>query len=92
MLDGLLIRRQLKTSTINDMKGLAGRMPFQFFIFVFAALWLSGLPPFGNFFSKYLLGVAADEISPLLSMAITGTAIMTLAYLLKPIRQFMNAA
>lgn len=91
-LDGLLIRRQLKTSTINNMHGLAGRLPFQFFIFVFAALWLSGLPPFGNFFSKYLLGVAADEISPLLGMAITGTAILTLAYLIKPIRQFMRTA
>ncbi len=91
-LDGLVIRRQLKTSTIDNMKGLAGRMPLQFFVFVFAALWLSGLPPFGNFFSKYLLGVAADEISPLLGIAITGTAILTLAYLLKPIRQFMQAA
>ena len=40
--------------------GLASRSPWLFIVFVFAALWLSGLPPFGNFFSKYLLGVAAE--------------------------------
>jgi formate hydrogenlyase subunit 3/multisubunit Na+/H+ antiporter MnhD subunit len=90
--DVFFIRRRLHTSTIENMKGLAGRMPIQFVVFVTAALWLSGLPPFGNFFSKYLLGVAAEEISPLLGIAITGTAILTLAYLLKPIRQFMRAA
>jgi len=91
-LDAFVIRRRLKTSTIENMGGLAGRLPLQFFVFVLAALWLSGLPPFGNFFSKYLLGVAADQISPLLGVAITGTAILTLAYLLRPIRQFMHTA
>jgi formate hydrogenlyase subunit 3/multisubunit Na+/H+ antiporter MnhD subunit len=88
--DGYLIRRQWKTTTIEKMNGLATRSPFQFLIFVFSALWLSGLPPFGNFFSKYLLGVAAEGISPILSVAITATAILTLAYLLKPISHFLR--
>ena len=85
------IRRSLHTTEINQMSGLAGKMPVAFVLFVLAALWLSGLPPFGSFFSKFLLGVAAGEISPFLTIAITGAAILTLAYLLKPIRRFLGS-
>ncbi len=84
------IRRGLHTTTIDQMYGLAGKMPVAFVFFVLAALWLSGLPPFGSFFSKFLLGVAAGEISPFLTIAITGAAILTLAYLLRPIRNFLR--
>jgi formate hydrogenlyase subunit 3/multisubunit Na+/H+ antiporter MnhD subunit len=84
------IRRSLHTSRIDQMSGLAGKMPVAFIFFVLAALWLSGLPPFGSFFSKFLLGVAAGEISPFLTIAITGAAILTLAYLLRPIRSFLR--
>jgi formate hydrogenlyase subunit 3/multisubunit Na+/H+ antiporter MnhD subunit len=84
------IRRSLHTMNINKMSGLAGKMPVAFVFFVLAALWLSGLPPFGSFFSKFLLGVAAGEISPFLTIAITGAAILTLAYLLRPIRSFLR--
>jgi formate hydrogenlyase subunit 3/multisubunit Na+/H+ antiporter MnhD subunit len=85
------IRRSLHTTEIDQMSGLAGRMPVAFVFFVLAALWLSGLPPFGSFFSKFLLGVAAGEISPFLTIAITGAAILTLAYLLRPIRRFLGS-
>ena len=85
------IRRSLHTTEINQMSGLAGKMPVAFVFFVLAALWLSGLPPFGSFFSKFLLGVAAGEISPFLTIAITGAAILTLAYLLRPIRRFLGS-
>ena len=84
------IRRSLHTTSIDQMSGLAGKMPVAFVFFVLAALWLSGLPPFGSFFSKFLLGVAAGEISPFLTIAITGAAILTLAYLLRPIRNFLR--
>jgi formate hydrogenlyase subunit 3/multisubunit Na+/H+ antiporter MnhD subunit len=84
------IRRGLHTTSIEQMSGLAGKMPVAFIFFVLAALWLSGLPPFGSFFSKFRLGVAAGEISPFLTIAITGAAILTLAYLLRPIRRFLR--
>ncbi len=84
------IRRSLHTTDIDQMSGLAGKMPVAFVFFVLAALWLSGLPPFGSFFSKFRLGVAAGEISPFLTIAITGAAILTLAYLLRPIRSFLR--
>lgn len=85
------IRANLHTSHIDQLSGLAGKMPVAFVFFVLAALWLSGLPPFGSFFSKFLLGVAAGEISPFLTIAITGAAILTLAYLLRPIRSFLRS-
>jgi formate hydrogenlyase subunit 3/multisubunit Na+/H+ antiporter MnhD subunit len=86
-----LIQQKLHTGRIEDMSGLAVKMPVIFVFFVLAALWLSGLPPFGSFFSKFLLGVAAGDISPFLTIAITGAAILTLGYLLRPIRRFLNA-
>ena len=79
----------LKTAALDQMKGLATRMPGRFYLFLFAAFWLSGLPPFGNFFSKYLLGTVAEETNIVLSIALTGTAILTLVYLLRPIRNFL---
>jgi formate hydrogenlyase subunit 3/multisubunit Na+/H+ antiporter MnhD subunit len=84
------ISRSLKTTKIDSMSGLAGRMPGRFFLFLLGALWLSGLPPFGSFFSKFLLGMAAGDISPMLSIIITGSAIITLGYLLRPIRSFLR--
>jgi formate hydrogenlyase subunit 3/multisubunit Na+/H+ antiporter MnhD subunit len=84
------IRREMHTTDIGQMSGLAIKMPVAFIFFVLAALWLSGMPPFGSFFSKFLLGVAAGEISPFLTIAITGAAILTLAYLLRPIRSFLR--
>jgi formate hydrogenlyase subunit 3/multisubunit Na+/H+ antiporter MnhD subunit len=85
------IRNKLHTDKIDQMNGVAGKMPWAFILFVLAALWLSGLPPFGSFFSKFLLGVAASEISPFLTIAITGGAILTLSYLLRPIGKFLRA-
>jgi formate hydrogenlyase subunit 3/multisubunit Na+/H+ antiporter MnhD subunit len=84
-------RRRLRTFEIDKMAGLAVKMPGAFVLFVLAALWLAGLPPFGSFLSKFLLGVAAGAISPLFSVAITGAAILTLSYLLRPIRRFLNS-
>ncbi|MCL4395181.1 MAG: hypothetical protein M1482_10335, partial [Chloroflexi bacterium] len=45
--------RARHTSALDKMNGLAARMPGMFYLFLFAAFWLAGLPPFGNFFSKY---------------------------------------
>jgi formate hydrogenlyase subunit 3/multisubunit Na+/H+ antiporter MnhD subunit len=87
---GYLISQSMKTTDINGMNGLAAKLPVHFLFFMLAALWLSGLPPFGSFFSKYLLGVAAGQISPFLTIVITGTALLTLGYLLRPIRRFLR--
>jgi formate hydrogenlyase subunit 3/multisubunit Na+/H+ antiporter MnhD subunit len=86
------ISRTMRTSEIEAMEGLSGRMPGRFLVFLIAALWLSGLPPFGNFFSKYLLGVAAHEVNLFFSLAITTAAILTLGYFLRPLRRFLHTA
>jgi NADH:ubiquinone oxidoreductase subunit 5 (subunit L)/multisubunit Na+/H+ antiporter MnhA subunit len=86
------ISRTLRTSEIEAMDGLAERMPGRFLVFLIAALWLSGLPPFGSFFSKYLLGVAAHEVNLFFSLAITAAAILTLGYFLRPLRRFLHTA
>ncbi len=78
-----------RTSALDAMKGLAGRMPVRCYVFVVATFWLAGLPPFGTFFSKYVLGTAAEEISVSFSIAITATAILTLGYCLRPVRRLL---
>ncbi len=83
--------RSQHNATLDKMDGLAARMPGTFYLFLLAVFWLAGLPPFGNFFSKYLLGTAAEEISPFLSYAITGTSILTLGYFLRPLRHFLTS-
>jgi formate hydrogenlyase subunit 3/multisubunit Na+/H+ antiporter MnhD subunit len=83
--------RAQHNATLDKMDGLAARMPGTFYLFLLAVIWLAGLPPFGNFFSKYLLGTAAEEISPFLSYAITGTSILTLGYFLRPLRHFLTS-
>ena len=86
------ILRVMKTAEIDGLAGLASRMPGLFVVFLISALWLSGLPPFGNFFGKYLLGLAAEEVSPFLPLIITTAAILTLGTFLRPLRRFLSAA
>ena len=76
----------------SSLMVLGGFFMIQAIFVLIGALWLSGLPPFGSFFSKYLLGMAASEFSPVLTIIITGTAIITLGYLLRPIRSFLRIA
>jgi formate hydrogenlyase subunit 3/multisubunit Na+/H+ antiporter MnhD subunit len=91
MVCGHSITSKLKTGNIRHMNGLASRMPLRFLIFLIAAFWLSGFPPFGSFYSKYLLGIAAEAYSPFLSLIIAGTAFLTIGYFLRPIRRFLRA-
>jgi formate hydrogenlyase subunit 3/multisubunit Na+/H+ antiporter MnhD subunit len=86
------IRHGMKTSDIEGLTGLAGRMPGLFVLFLIAALWLSGLPPFGNFIGKYLLGVAAEGGGPTIPLILTTAAVLTLGYFLRPLRRFLSAA
>jgi formate hydrogenlyase subunit 3/multisubunit Na+/H+ antiporter MnhD subunit len=88
---GMAITRKMKTRNIRLLNGLASKMPVHFIVFLLAAFWLSGFPPFGSFYSKYLLGIAAEAYSPILSIIIAGTAFLTVGYFLRPIRRFLRA-
>lgn len=84
------IRQRLKTSEIEAMDGLSKIMPGRVTVFLIAALWLAGLPPSGNFFSKYLLGVSAQHSDLSLPLIATAAAILTLGCFLRPIRIFLH--
>ena len=86
------ILRVMKTAESDGLAGLASRMPGLFVVFLISALWLSGLPPFGNFFGKYLLGLAAEEVSPFLPLIIATAAMLTLGTFLRPLRRFLSGA
>jgi multicomponent Na+:H+ antiporter subunit D len=46
---------------VQDIKGLAKRMPLTFAIFTISALSIIGIPPFAGFFSKWYLLIGAVE-------------------------------
>jgi formate hydrogenlyase subunit 3/multisubunit Na+/H+ antiporter MnhD subunit len=85
------ILRAMKTAEIDGLAGLASRTPGVFVVFLLSALWLSGLPPFGNFLGKYLLGVAAEGGGPWIPLIIATAAVLTLGYFLRPLRRFLSA-
>ncbi|MCR4404332.1 MAG: NADH-quinone oxidoreductase subunit M [Candidatus Acetothermia bacterium] len=75
------------TRNLEELGGLARRMPLTFACFLIAALSLAGVPPLGGFYSKWMIYQALVEsklaIAPLLlGAALAGTA-LTLAYILK---------
>lgn len=84
------IGKRLNTNSIEEMDGLSKRLPGQAIVFLLAGLWLSGLPPFGNFIGKYLLGIEAGANGLTYSILIAAAAILTLGYFLRPLRVFLH--
>lgn len=84
------IDKKLHTNTIEEMDGLSKRMPGQSIVFLLAGLWLAGLPPFGNFFGKYMLGIQSGEAGLVFSILLAAAAILTLGYFLRPLRIFLH--
>ncbi len=84
------IYRKRNTYNMQEMDGLAEQMPGRFIVFLLAALWLSGLPPFGSFFSKYLLGISFSGENLIFPMILAAAALLTLGYSLRPLRHFLR--
>jgi len=81
---------------ISEMRGIGRSMPWSMGVFAFAALGLSGLPPFSGFISKWFLCQGAVEAKHWISLAAyLFSALLNLAYFLpvviiafsKPTRQ-----
>lgn len=68
---------------LNDMGGLARRMPYTTFMFVIAAAAISGLPPFNGFVSKLLIYQSSFAVHPALAVVALVTSILTLASFVK---------
>ncbi len=79
---GAVIYR-LGTRNLNEMGGLAKKMPWTAAFFVIGALAIAGLPPFNGFASKFLLYESVFLFSPILSAIAMLVSIMTLASFVK---------
>ncbi len=79
-----VIEHACHTKDIRQMGGLFKQMPVTGVCFLLCALSVMGVPPFGGFFSKYM--VIAGSVSagqPILSIVFIVSAVMTLLYLLR---------
>jgi formate hydrogenlyase subunit 3/multisubunit Na+/H+ antiporter MnhD subunit len=78
-----------KTTDLDSLGGLGVKMPYTLFIFLVAALALSGVPPLNGFYSKWMIYQGIIEMSGKIDIwfvflicAMFGS-ILTLAYSLK---------
>lgn len=83
------VENRTKTTSLDNMGGLATKMPVTFFAFIVAALAISGVPPLNGFYSKWMIYQGIIDLQsemPLwfifLICAMFGS-ILTLAYSLK---------
>ena len=79
-----IIEQNTHTKDINRMGGLFSSMPVTGAAFALCSLSVMGIPPFGGFFSKFLVfsGAAQNGSLPVLLMFLAG-AVMTLLYLVR---------
>lgn len=77
---------------VDDFRGLGRRMPVTFLALVFLSLSLVGIPPFGGFFSKWHIALAALDALPgalayIAPAVLLLSALLTAGYLFTPIIQ-----
>jgi formate hydrogenlyase subunit 3/multisubunit Na+/H+ antiporter MnhD subunit len=83
-----LLQRAHPSRRISDYRGISEGMPLVALGFIIGGLALSGMPPSGNFFSKYLLASIYPE-SMSYTIIIIFVAVMMLAVHLRIISQSM---
>ncbi len=71
------------TRNLNEMGGLARKMPITTLCFIVGAAAISGLPPFNGFASKFLIYESSYRLNPLLAVFAMVTSILTLASFVK---------
>ncbi|AIF68682.1 NADH/Ubiquinone/plastoquinone (complex I) [Palaeococcus pacificus DY20341] len=88
------------TRNLNEMGGLARKMPITTIAFIVGAAAISGIPPFNGFASKFLIYETSYQLNPLLAVFAMVTSILTLASFVKvfasaflgpPLEKFENA-
>ena len=76
------VMHQTEERDVNQMGGLAGKMPFTAVTSITAALSIAGTPPFACFFSEFLIFVGAFQIINNDSFYLIPTALMLVATVL----------
>ncbi len=71
------------TRNLNEMGGLARKMPITAISFMIGAAAISGLPPFNGFASKLIIYETSYMLNPLLTVFAMVTSILTLASFVK---------
>jgi multicomponent Na+:H+ antiporter subunit D len=74
---------RVSSNKFADLGGLWKKMPLTALTCIIAALSISGIPPFGGFASKMLIGKAVGEYSIILKYLFTLSSALTFAYILK---------
>lgn len=79
-----IVEQKTKTKDINKMGGLISKMPITALCFLFCAFSIMGLPPFGGFFSKYMVITGATNSGQTLyALFFVVIAFMTIIYLMR---------
>jgi NADH:ubiquinone oxidoreductase subunit 5 (subunit L)/multisubunit Na+/H+ antiporter MnhA subunit len=79
-----VVEHALHTKDVRKMGGLAKSMPITAGAFLLCAFSVMGVPPFGGFFSKYMvIGGAVASGHPWIAFTFVVGAVMTVVYLLR---------
>jgi len=79
-----VVEHNCHTKDIRMLGGLSKTMPYTAVSFFLCAFSVMGVPPFGGFFSKYLvIGGAAEAGHPIIAAVFLLGAVMTILYLLR---------
>jgi NADH:ubiquinone oxidoreductase subunit 5 (subunit L)/multisubunit Na+/H+ antiporter MnhA subunit len=78
------VEQNAKTKDITKMGGLIKTMPFTALAFLFCSFSVMGIPPFGGFFSKYMVfSGSVGNGQYLISAAFLAGAFLTIIYLFR---------
>jgi NADH:ubiquinone oxidoreductase subunit 5 (subunit L)/multisubunit Na+/H+ antiporter MnhA subunit len=81
------VEQNTKTKDITKMGGLIKTMPITAIAFLACAFSVMGIPPFGGFFSKYLVfSGAVSGTNMFITIAFLVGAVLTILYLLRLFR------
>ncbi|MDD2716740.1 MAG: proton-conducting transporter membrane subunit, partial [Candidatus Wallbacteria bacterium] len=81
-----IVEHSAKTKDITKMGGLFQQMPITAFSFLFCSLSVMGIPPFGGFWSKYMVLTGAAQEHIYVSLMFLFGAVMTIIYLFRIFR------
>ncbi len=80
--DAAAVLKQTGTRNMDEMGGLAKKMPFTGISSVIGLLSMAGIPPLSGFWSKLLIVIAVWQLSPSMAIATLLTSALTLTYFL----------
>lgn len=80
--DAAAILHETHTRNMDEMGGLAERMPITGVTSVIGLLSMAGIPPLSGFWSKLLIVIALWQISPWVALAALVSSVLTLTYFL----------